>query len=230
MKIHIGPYKEWLGPYQIAEKILFFIPKQRDESGFPRTADVVHNFGKWLSEDKNGKDSRLTKFCNWLEKKRNRKVKIHIDNYDTWNMNSTLAMIILPMLKQLKDTKHGAPNTDDKDAPVELRSTSAPKKEHDYDTDGNHFKRWDYILDEMIWTFEQLHPDTDWEAQYYSGEHDIVWEPKGELNEKGKPKFYEMKKGPKDTFQIDMKGMRKHQKRIDNGLRLFGKYYCALWD
>ena len=139
-----------------------------------------------MSEDKNGKDSRLTKFCNWLEKKRNRKVKIHIDNYDTWNMNSTLAMIILPMLKQLKDTKHGAPNTDDKDAPVELRSTSAPKKEHDYDTDDNHFKRWDYILDEMIWTFEQLHPDNDWEAQYYSGEHDIVWEPKGELNEIGR--------------------------------------------
>ena len=151
MKIHIGPYKEWLGPYQIAEKILFFIPKQRDESGFPRTADVVHNFGKWLADDKNGGDSWLTKFCNWYDTRKNRrKIKIHIDNYDTWNMNSTLAMIILPMLKQLKDTKHGAPNTDDKDAPVELRSTSAPKKEHDYDTDGNHFKRWDYILDEKI--------------------------------------------------------------------------------
>ena len=78
MKIHIGPYKEWLGPYQIAEKILFFIPKQRDESGFPRTADVVHNFGKWLSEDKNGKDSWLTNFLVWLDKKRNRKVKIQI--------------------------------------------------------------------------------------------------------------------------------------------------------
>jgi len=27
MKVYIGPYVDWIGPYQIAEKILFWIPK-----------------------------------------------------------------------------------------------------------------------------------------------------------------------------------------------------------
>jgi dCMP deaminase len=39
--------------------------------------------------------------------KENRKEQIHIHDYDTWNMDDTLAMIIVPMLKQLKATKHG---------------------------------------------------------------------------------------------------------------------------
>ena len=53
-------------------------------------------------------------------------------------MDHTLAMIIVPMLKQLKETKHGAPFVDDEDVPEELKSTSAPAKENDWDTDDNH--------------------------------------------------------------------------------------------
>ena len=69
------------------------------------------------------------------------KKEIRIDRQDTWNMAETLADIILPMLKQLKETKHGAPFVDDEDVPEELKSTSAPTKENDWDTDDNHFKR-----------------------------------------------------------------------------------------
>jgi hypothetical protein len=216
MKINIGPYKNWIGPYQIAEKILFWKDKYDDKT--------VHEFGKWLSENKDGKDSLLTKFCTWIDSKRKRKMKIHIDGYDVWNMNNTLGHIILPMLKLLKEKKHGAPWTDDEDVPEgqNLRSTEAPKKENDYDTDENHFKRWDWIIDEMIWTFEQY--TIDWEDQYYSGVHDIVWKKKGDSD------FYEMKKGPKDTFKVDNEGMQKHRERMQNGLRLFGKYYDGLWD
>src|SRR6056300_1762589 len=47
--------------------------------------------------------------------------KIRIDPWDTWSMDHTLAPIILPMLKQLKETKHGAPYVDPKDVPIELR-------------------------------------------------------------------------------------------------------------
>jgi len=39
-----------------------------------------------------------------------------------------------------------------------------------------------------------------------------------------------MKKGPKDTFKIDSKRLAKHQKRMSNGFRLFGRYYEGLWD
>ena len=43
-------------------------------------------------------------------------------------------------------------------------------------------------------------------------------------------KMYEMVNGPKHTFQVDLEGMKKYQKRIDDGIMLFAKYYGALWD
>ena len=157
---------------------------------------------------------------------------VKIDNYDTWSMDTTLTPIILPMLKQLKETKHGAPFTEDEDVPERLRSTTKAaikSKKESWDTDCNHFKRWDWILDEMIWAFEQLAMD-DWEAQFHTGTSDIVWVPSKELDAKGKPVTYEMKKGPKDTRKWDKKGYMKHSARIDNGTRLFGKYFRSLWD
>lgn len=42
--------------------------------------------------------------------KEDRVVNIHIDKWDTWNMDHTLALIIVPMLKQLRDTNHGYPS------------------------------------------------------------------------------------------------------------------------
>ena len=84
------------------------------------------------------------------------KVKVHIDKWDTWSMDHTLAPIILPMLKQLKETKHGAPNVDPKDVPIPLR----PKKQdvlkykENGDTDDKFFERWDWVLDEMIYAFD----------------------------------------------------------------------------
>jgi len=91
------------------------------------------------------------------------KVSVHIDDFDTWSMDHTLAYIIDPMLKQLKLTKHGAPNVDNKDVPKELRSEPAK-----HDICPTHFDKWDWVLDEMIFAFESKH--TDWEEQFHSGE------------------------------------------------------------
>jgi hypothetical protein len=46
---------------------------------------------------------------------------IKIDRWDTWNMDSTLAPIILPMLKQLREDKHGSGIVDIEDVPEHLR-------------------------------------------------------------------------------------------------------------
>lgn len=91
---------------------------------------------------------------NYFLDKREQKVKVRIDRWDTWSMDHTLAHIILPMLKQLKGTKHGAPWTDDEDVPIELRSTSAKPKENEWDTDELFFDRWGWILNEMIYAFD----------------------------------------------------------------------------
>lgn len=191
MKVNIGPYRRWIGPYQIAEKICFWWDKEDDR---------VFAFGHWLAENKDGTDSRLTRLCQWFETKRNRKVQVRIDKYDTWSMDATLAYIILPMLKQLKETKHGSPMVDDKDVPKELRSTSASPKGNEWDIDDNHHKRWDWVMDQMIWSFEQIHPDNDSEAQFHK------------------------------NGVFDIEGFKKHDERLQKGLTLFGKYFRGLWD
>ena len=230
MKVYIGPYRSWIGPYQIAEALCFWAPTVTDEYGIKNKPGWVHDFGSWLAggDDNN---SQLMKLCQWIESKRTRKIRVKIDRWDTWSMDHTLSYIILPMLRQLNETKHGAPGTDDEDVPDHLRSTSAAPKENEWDTDSNHFLRWDWIMAEMIFAFECQLDDT-WEEKYWTGE----W---------GKPDFI---KGEKEypnpvtgemesTYQInsgtrkcDWDGLKKEQERIANGFRLFGKYYQALWD
>ena len=214
MKVTIGPYTNWFGPYQLAEKILFWKDKYKD--------DTVFKLGEWLAygsvqevrerkdEDldtlldriakKEERKTLLYKFLLWVDSKKKRTVKVKLDKYDTWSMDSTLAHIITPMLKQLKDTKHGAPYVDDKDVPKELRSTSAPPKKNDWDVDDNYFKRWDWVLGEMIWSFEQ---------KLSEDEPD-----------------YSKTATPEEAAVLH----KKYHKRLSNGFKLFGKYYQNLWD
>ena len=72
--------------------------------------------------------------------RKNRAEHVTIEPHDTWNMDQTLAMIIHPMLIQLKATKHGYPSTLTEE-------------------------RWDEMLDEMIWAFEQKCRD-NWMDDY----------------------------------------------------------------
>ena len=151
--------------------------------------------------------------------RKNRATRVEIEPYDTWNMDCTLAMIIHPMLVQLKETKQGAPYVDPEDVPAELQ----PKKQKDNgETDNTHFERWDWVLEEMIFAFDSKRLD-HWEEQFYSGEHDVYFEDIGDG-------LSEMKRGPKDTFKVDREGLDAYQQRMSNGFRLFGKYYENLWD
>jgi hypothetical protein len=189
MKIYISNYRyHWISPYTIIEKIVFWREIDYDEPMVQFWHNVIYPFSFCYQKVMDFVHPRIE--------------YVKIDRWDTWNMDATLSMIVLPMLKQLKENKHGAPGTDDDDVPEELRSTSAPPKVDKWDTDDNWFKRWEWILDELIWTFEQL--NSDWEEQFY---HDT-----------------------EEGFHFDEEGYEKHSKRIDNGLRLFGKYYRNLWD
>ena len=148
----------------------------------------------------------------WFDR-RTQKVKVRIDRWDTWSMDSTLAQVILPMLKQLNASKHGAPNVDMEDVPKNLRATTKQLQVYSSngDLDPNHFNRWNWILGEMIWAFEQKCRD-DWEGAYYKYENDptaqfglkLLWE--------------------------DKEGRAAHQERMSKGFKLFGKYYENLWD
>lgn len=160
---------------------------------------------------------------NKLLRYRKRKIYVRIDPSDTWSMDNTLAHIILPMLKQLRDTKHGAPLVDDEDVPEHLRSTAAPPKENEWDTDENHFKRWDWVLDEMIHAFE-CEVDEKWDDQFHSGKSDIIF-----VKEENS-KLSRMERGPNDTHVFDKEGYKKEWARRNKAMILFGKYYHNLWD
>ena len=242
MKVHIGNYKSWFGPYQLAEALCFWVREVPDEHGFPRKPQWVHDFGEWLAHgsiepepqvgevhgwNRDRPQTLLYRFLLWIDRVRGqRQIRVHIDRWDTWSMDHTLAHIILPMLRQLNDTKHGAPYVADEDVPEHLRSTAAPdltQEEQDVGAvDANHFARWDWVLAEMIWAFEQK-LDDDAEHQFYSGETDQQWK----TLENG---MSEMIRGPKDTFQVDRAALDAWAQRQANGFRLFGKYYQALWD
>ena len=221
MKVYINNYRNhWLSPYTIMEKVLFW--KKWTDPDFDLYDDKNEHYIDWL----NGPMKVAQKCLDVIHPKVN---YVKIDKWDTWSMDSTLSIIILPMLKQLRATKHGAPTTDDADVPEGLRSTDAPPKEDEWDVDENWFKRWDWIMDEMIWTFEQKQPDCDWEHQYYSGVHDTSFRAI-EWDADGKALLHEQVKGPNNTFKVDREGLDKHQERINNGMKLFGKYYQGLWD
>ena len=219
MKIYKSNYRNhWISPYTILEKVCFW----------EKNNDVFYEDG--------GKYEKLSNFLvpvskaiQWTLNLIHPQINyVKIDRWDTWSMDSTLADIILPMLNQLKATQHGAVYVDDGDVPDELKSTSAPPRENEWDTDGNHFKRWEYVLDEMIFAFE-CKVDNSWEDLFRSGNHDIKHEPSA-WDENGKVTMYRMVEGPNNTYVCDYEGMREYEKRIQNGFVLFGKYYQGLWD
>lgn len=209
MKVKIGPYTNWIGPYQIAEKLIWWADKYTETPWGERQ----YALGKWLAEDKHGDDSWLLKFCTWINKFKKRQEYVHIDNYDVWNMDSTLRLIIGPMFKRLKDVKQGYAFVKDEDAPEHLRSTNAPPKEHEWDWDALADARYDWLLDEMIWAFTTDHD----EAQHKFYDHSQV-DKKADLNEQIA------------NMKVDREGLDAYNKRVANAYQLFGKYYQTFWD
>lgn len=245
MKVYINRYKDhWISPYTMLDYLFFWTDwskcsrwtleqtledEARKQKG--EKSQYVER-PEWI-EPWSDRLMPISRAIQWVWDRVDRKINyVKIDRWDTWSMDHTLGMIALPMLKQLQATKHGGPLVDDEDVPEELKSTSAPPKENEWDTDGNHFKRWDWVMDEMIFAFEHRLDDS-WQDQYRSGNHDIVWTPvdaAGNEVPKGEHKYYQMGRGPNDTYQCDYDAIRAVEARIQNGFRLFGKYYCALWD
>jgi len=156
----------------------------------------------------------------WFDR-RTQKINVHIDRWDTWSMDHTLAPIILPMLVQLKENNQGAPNVTPSDVPKELRASKKQRVKYGKkgDVDPNHFKRWDWIMDEMIWAFEQKCRD-NWEGDYYEYK---------EIDPTEAEEDTETLFGLKLVWE-DREGQLAHQTRMTNGFRLFGVYLENLWD
>jgi hypothetical protein len=224
MKIYKSGYRShWFSPYKIIEYAFFWTDWSRcsrsrgivEDSAFVDHPAWVDRAVDYLSP--------ISRAIQWILDLVHPQINyVKIDYYDTWSFDHTLADIILPGLKQLKETKHGAPFTEDSDVPEYLRSYMAQPKENEWDTDSLHFMRWDWILDEMIWAFEQKVSD-DAESQFF--DHSAYEKDKVPVRDW----LADMENRVNKT-KYDKEGHEAWLKRKANGFRLFGKYYENLWD
>jgi hypothetical protein len=165
-----------------------------------------------------------------------RRINVEIENFDTYSFDHTLAHIIYPALIQLKMTKHGVPSELVNDIGGESYSD-----QHCFDfyssTHDEAFdiacKRWDEILDKIIWSFEQILKD-NYDQLYHHGspKYDWVESDKTYTNPiSGKvEKTYQMVDTNPDEHWYDFEGHQLHEQRMQEGFELFGKYYRSLWD
>lgn len=207
MKIYIGPYRDWYGPYQIAEFLQYF--------GFSKKR--CRRIGDWLNS------TCFQEICEWIHARKKRNIKIRIDNYDVWGMDHTLALIVVPMLKLLKEKKQGAPLVDDEDVPENLKSTNAPpltEEEISFGSpDANWHDRWDWVIDEIIWSFEQI-LDEESEAKFSKDKDPSKPSDEPDIS------FKEYA----DRIDFDIEAYKAHKDRVQKGMCLFGKYLQGMWD
>ena len=164
------------------------------------------------------------------------KVNIEINRYDTYNADSTLGLIILPILVQLKNTKHGVPSefVDVGGEDYSPQDSFDFYKESHNDAFNEAVKKWDEVLDKMIWSFQQI-VDDNYSSKYHHGNFDFDWD---KITDE---KFYNpitkqheeltklVDKNPNGHW-YDHEGEKIHNERIQEGLELFGEHFRSLWD
>jgi hypothetical protein len=185
MRVYIGPYVPYISAYYLADKLFFFLNDDRRDA-----------LGEWLS------NTVVGDFFEWVYKKRKRIIKVHIDNYDTWNADLTLAIVIVAVLNNIRkslDSTNGFPIVEDADVPDNLKM---PEGVSPFEADDLLLiSRYSYILDRMIEGFEiTADPDKFWLSVPPDEEVAAV-----------------------DKFMEDQESKQKE------ALRLFAKYFRHLW-
>ena len=129
---------------------------------------------------------------------------VAIDSHDLWSLDITLANIIYPALVEFDKSCNSYPHIPESDIPEGFEDAQS---------------YWQWILQEMIWTFEQISLDGKAEDQFYSDE-----EPEDTEGWMQIASFTE-----DSSFWCNQKAMDEFYKRIKQGTNLFGKYYLNLW-
>lgn len=138
-----------------------------------------------------------------------RKNEVKLDKYDSWCIPWTISHIMTPVLKQLKETKHGYGAIEKEDVPEKLHSTY---------NDSFSEEAYNWVLDELIWMFDVTSTEFEDEPEFITG---CECDAESDLNEHfNKLTIDEDKKLEYDAY---------HQ-RVDNAWKLFGKYARTLWD
>jgi hypothetical protein len=227
MKINIGPYKSDLIPIHRWEQSYEFW-RRPDTCYLPE--DEYTKWDKvvfWVFD----RLRDITRPINLWANNRERKIKVHVDYYDIWSADHTLALVIHPVLLKLKQEQHGYPHVKDEDVPEELR-TEGKSPESWTEKDDNRVKSaWDYVLGEMIWAFEQCSKEDKGDDIFYHNSEQLELITTKQENASYYSVDFNYQKDPtKPKYYVDDDAKKLHYDRIQNGLNLFAKYYFNLWD
>ena len=156
----------------------------------------------------------------WWRKKR-QTWRTGFPHEQAWNFNAWHSEIVLPRLKLYKNNLSGCPIVmyeKDYDHDIDIDSKLSKKKRES--ADAKAMCKWKKILDKMIWSFEH------WD--------DLVdpIKPKDFDERRKKTTYSDGSVGYEslDNRKWDWTPCEKHNKKVQEGLDLFGKYYFNLWD
>jgi len=145
MKVSLKRLPSWFGPYHLVDSIpflkLFYTQEELDtfaekvdNSIFNRIFEKIYDFRIKLNEKLN---------------------RVEVPSFVTADVEVYLAKIIVPVLKIYLNTKTGSPEVSDDGVPNYLKSVNSYKETED-SVDSNWHARWDYVLNEMIISFEAV--------------------------------------------------------------------------
>lgn len=203
MKINIGPYIDYISPFKIVNDFLL---------GLGFFEDDAESITDKFLDSKIGE--RFVDFLIWLDNTRKRKIKIKIHDYDIWNLDHTLSLVIYELLKKYRYSQRYF-------IPVD-NNTSIVFCDDD-EQESKRAEQWNEILDRMIFSFDQIINIDEVYDRFY----------------KVKPEFEDCKdfdeilnkiNSGKTKTVFDYQSWETHNKKIQEGLDLFAKYFMKLWD
>lgn len=164
-----------------------------------------------------------TDFSYWFRSKKERFLT-GFPHAEAWNFKDYHAQWCLPRLKYLRDNHIGCPSTlrtvTAAQIPSHLIGTTKNSKKKQKQEFSKKLQTWKQILDKMIWSFEHF---DDHIRPIYPKNYD----------KRMRKVFYDdgtVSYTTLDDRNLDYSPQGKHNKKVQEGLDLFAKYYHNMWD
>ena len=134
------------------------------------------------------------------------------DYRDCWALDRSISLWLLPRLRHLKKIKQGIPTSCFEGMSLEEQGSDVGMKIAE--------ERWNFILGEIIWSFQYLLDEDDIELKVcYPEDYDFGFETDGcsklIWNDDRKPDFDKLKP---------------YTERYERGMKLFAEHFRELWD
>jgi len=155
----------------------------------------------------------------WFRKKR-QKWTTGFPHEESWDFKSALASWTLPRLKYMKDNLHGYPSRLIPEEKWEEISAGKEIVDEGRNIREEHgMKEWIKILDKIIWSFENHDNEpSPTEPENYDSRCNMI------KYDDGSTEYEHLDDRPWDWTKCEA-----HDKKVQEGLDLFAKYYNDLW-